>query len=237
MAVVALICAGALFLLKQSPDRGNPEQPGANSPAYVSSNDDEASSLAPVSQPRVEPSNALVPPAPPVTAQDRQKAELLDQIIASKNDNDPRLDQELKVLPPGARHLFREKYQTYQPEKRNERGTVVFLLGRNLDSPEDFDFLGQVLREAPCRSLENCERESPRDSGEHAHFESGVETTLAYPQIVALKSIERFLASPNRDPALRAKALAELQAARDSKIRRVSELAESILTSLASAGG
>lgn len=229
LAAVVLFCAGGVFLMKQLPVSDKPVQPGASSPASVSSVGRSASGLS-TTQPQLQ-ANAL---AVAVTAQDKEKAAILEQVIASKNDNDPRLDQELRVLSHGARYLFRESYRSHKPEARNERGTIVFLLGRNLDSAEDFDFLGQVLRETPCRSLESCDRDSPRDSGEHAHFESGVETTLAYPQIVALKAIEKFLASSNQDPALRAKALAELHAARDSKIRRVSELAESVLASATS---
>ena len=35
---------------------------------------------------------------------------------------------------PGAKALIRERYAKYSPESRNERGTIVFLLGRNLTS-------------------------------------------------------------------------------------------------------
>lgn len=187
--------------------------------------------------PSYSETNSQVPTAPvtpastdaPATAHDREQASLFDQVIASKNDNDPRFDTDLRVLAPGARALLRERYANFAPEKRNERGTTVFLLGRNLETPEDFEFMGQVLSEAPCRSLESCDRDSPAETRENAHHDIGVEVTLAYPQIVALKSLERVLSTPGADPALVSQAMAKIRAARDSKVRRVSEMAESLL--------
>ena len=190
----------------------------------------------PASNPTSEPTTSTSSPSPtpapsatPVTAteQDRKQVLVLDAVIAGKNDNDPRLDRELRELTPAARALFRERYRSYPNEQRNEKGTVVFLLGRNLTSSEDFKFLGEVLAEPPCLSLESCGRESTDAKDDHRNL--GVDTTLAYPQIVALKSLERHLLTPGTKPQFIEDALTQLRTARGSKIQKVSELAEEIL--------
>lgn len=177
----------------------------------------------------VATSPAPATPATIVTEQDRKQVLVLDAVIATKNDNDPRLDRELRELSPAARELFRERYRSYPNEQRNEKGTVVFLLGRELNSAEDFQFLGEVLNEPPCLSLESCTHEGARASGADEHRDLGVDTTLAYPQIVALKSLERHLFASSEKSQFTEEALAQLRAARGSKIQKVSELAEEIL--------
>ena len=68
------------------------------------------------------------------------KAQLatLEEILGSRNDNDPRLDRGFVGLSPEARELFREKYRSLAPERRNERGTIVYLLGKNLQTADDW---------------------------------------------------------------------------------------------------
>jgi hypothetical protein len=112
-------------------------------------------------------------------------------------------------------------------EARNERGTIVFLLGRNITSPEDLAFLRNVLAETPCRSLADCKKPIP--PSEEPHWESGTELTLAYPQVVALKGLETYLGRKDRDPALSPDALKLLREARGSSVVTVSRLAEEIL--------
>src|SRR5215210_5756384 len=78
------------------------------------------------------------------------KLEILEEIFQTKNDNDPRLDQEFNQLTPKAKEALEEKYRQLTPESRNERGTIVFLLGKNLSSEEDFKFLREVVSEKRC---------------------------------------------------------------------------------------
>ncbi|MBI5624030.1 MAG: hypothetical protein HY924_09645 [Elusimicrobia bacterium] len=124
------------------------------------------------------------------SVQDLAKLRALSQILLSRNDNDPRLDRDFNDLSPAAKELFRRLYRELPPERRNERGTVVYLLGRNLSSAEDWEFLASVAGEPPCLSLSDCSKAWPGDA-EHG----GDEVTLAYPSLVALKSAEAALAS------------------------------------------
>ena len=169
---------------------------------------------------------------PPIVAPgDVAKAQLLETILKSKNDNDPRLDRELRVLSDGAKEIIRGRYAKYPTERRNERGTIVFLLGRNLTSESDFQFLHSVLSEAPCLSLADCKAELPGSTAsENLHHDLGTGVTLAYPQLVALKSIENYLAGAHQTDSNTAAAIRDLEAARQSPISRVATMAEEILT-------
>jgi len=148
------------------------------------------------------------------------KLRVLEDILASRNDNDPRLDRDFETLSPEAKRLFRRKYLALPPERRNERGTIAYLLGRNLASDEDWAFLREVASEPPCLSLEDCSREAP--SGGHAAM--GHEVTLAYPPLVALTQARRAL---EVDPGGRwsAQAMEVLRAGRSSKTPAVAKLA------------
>jgi len=159
--------------------------------------------------------------------EDFKKIELLKEILQSKNDNDPRLDTDLKVLSEGTKSLMREQYKQMRAESFNEKGTVVFLLGRNLNSVDDFTFLSQVLSEPPCQSMEDCTRSSPPTQGEAVHEESVNSVTMSYPQIVSLRAIEHFLIK-NRtiDNPLKSAALKNLELAKNSPDALVSREAQ-----------
>ena len=165
----------------------------------------------------------------PATSRDLAQARIVDEILIARNDNDPRLDTELRKLSPASKELIRNRYGSLLSEKRNERGTLVFLIGRDLSSTDDLRFMHQVITESPCRSLSDCSRE---DTGSvtpgERHWEGPSETTLAYPQIVALKSIESFLTGPARPVDLENQALATLDEAKHSPVRKVAVLAEEI---------
>ncbi len=156
----------------------------ANSPAPPAEAGRSGQGMAP---PAGAPS-ALIP-----TSADRAKVEVLDQILISRNDNDPRLDTDFRSLTPASKELFEQKYQSIVAEKRNERGTIVHLLGKNMVNPEDVAFLGGVLTEKPCLSLADCGHDSKDQSSEL----NEVGTTLAYPQLVVLYQFERALDARN----------------------------------------
>jgi hypothetical protein len=166
----------------------------------------------------------------------RAKLKELEEILASKNDNDPRLDGDFNELSPEAKRLFRKKYAEIPVEKRNERGTVVYLLGRNLRAPEDWKFLRDVALEPPCLSLSDCSKRPAPGSDEEA---TGDEVTLAYPSLVALRQARRALEdaraarfstkSVQAAPAEK-EALALFAAAKKSKTRAVSRLAITLET-------
>jgi hypothetical protein len=160
-----------------------------------------------------------------ISVQDHTQAGILDSVLAAHNDNDQRLDTELKVLSPGAKELFRQKYEKISAEKRNERGTVVFLLGRNITQERDLAFLSKVLAEAPCRSMQNCASDPPHSAD--AHGDDAVGISLAYPQIVALKSLEGVLESGKTNP-LYEHALEEVHKATQSPVGKVADMARAI---------
>lgn len=124
------------------------------------------------------------------TPQDTQHLKILDEILAAKNDNDPRLDTEFRSLSPTSKRMMEDRYRALMPEKRNERGTIAFLVGREISSADDVAFMEGILSESPCLSLGDCSREEKNADDDHLNAETGSAVTLAYPQLVALHSIE-----------------------------------------------
>lgn len=118
------------------------------------------------------------------------RASLLDEVLASRNDNDPRLDTAFDGLSLAEKASFRRRYEELPRERRNERGTIVYLLGRNLAVPEDWAFLRKVVAEPPCLSLSDCSKKGPEAP------EPGDEVTLAYPALVALRQAALKLPEP-----------------------------------------
>jgi hypothetical protein len=86
--------------------------------------------------------------------------------------------------------MMEDRYRSLPPERRNERGTIAFIVGREISSVEDVAFLGGILSESPCLSLGDCSREEKDLDNQHLHAETGSAVSLAYPQMVALHSIE-----------------------------------------------
>lgn len=160
-----------------------------------------------------------------ISSEEVQKVALLQEILTSKNDNDPRLDKEFLNLSEKTKALFRDKYSQLPLEKRNERGTIVFLLGKNLTSESDFQFLESVLKEPPCYNLEDCSR-STGTADPHSEG-MGSEITLAYPQVVSLKVIENYLkdkTNKHTDLATRA-----VETATTSPVKVVSSMADKMM--------
>ncbi len=146
------------------------------------------------------------------------KVAILEDILRSRNDNDPRLDRDFLGLSNETKAEFRAKYRALPPERRNERGTIVYLLGKNLTVPEDWAFLREVAGEPPCLSLADCSKSSAAD-GEH-----GDDVTLAYPSLVALRQAHRAMEEGGpKDEARKV-----LEAAKASKMRAVTRLSSSL---------
>jgi hypothetical protein len=157
----------------------------------------------------------------------------LETILLSRNDNDPRLDLDFNGLSTEDKRLFRKKYRDIAAEKRNERGTIVYLLGRNLKTREDWEFFRQVALEPPCLSLSDCSKKPAHGSDEEA---TGDEVTLAYPSLVALRqagnAAEKARAAVSAKGASKSSAeqaaLDLFAAAKESKTRAVTRLAASL---------
>ena len=153
-----------------------------------------------------------------------EKNRILDEIFHTRNDNDPRLDTDFNDLSPETRRAFRKKYRALVPERRNDRGIILYLLGKNLRTVEDWAILREAVAEPPCLSFSDCSRPPAPEEGEGA---TGDAVTLAYPALVALKQAEHALL--NRDAGARREALSVLRAARGSRAeivaRKAGELA------------
>ncbi len=133
------------------------------------------------------------PPVQGLSSEETRKLSILSEIIASKNDNDQRFDTELRNFSPEAKHAMVRKYAEVRTEKRNERGTYVFLIGREIKDEADVGFLKSVLMEKPCLSLENCDRAPEGQGGDEEHLGAINETTANYPQLVAIRAIRHKL--------------------------------------------
>jgi hypothetical protein len=157
----------------------------------------------------------------------------LDEILSSKNDNDPRLDREFRHLTTESKSALRKKYSTLTKEDRNGRGTIALLIGREITEAQDIQFLKEILNEPPCYSLENCNQETHMPIGAEAHHEMGFQVTLAYPQLSALYWLEKFLTrSPAENSGLPASLLEEarkvIQMSKESPVPLIRRKAEDI---------
>lgn len=179
--------------------------------------------------------HALPSPRPEDFAKDR----LLSEILTARNDNDPRLDREFNALTPAMRRLFRERYAELASEKRNERGTIVYLLGRQLartgGDADDFQFFDAVLTESPCLSMADCAHHSA--GGADSHSEMGTEISLAYPQLVALVSIEHLIENGRASASSLIQARQALALAVKSPVQAVANKARAIQATLSRASG
>lgn len=157
-----------------------------------------------------------------------EQLRILEELLKSHNDNDPRMDRELLVLSETAKAMFREKYRSLPAEKRNDRGTIVFLIGRNLSTAQDFAFLDEVIKETPCLSLDDCTKaETGGQNRENDEHQGGFAVSLAYPQLVALHSLEGYLKGSSKNP-LAENARNIVAGATHSTIPEISKMAEGI---------
>jgi hypothetical protein len=124
-------------------------------------------------------------------AAESPKLKLLQEILLTKNDNDPRLDSQFTSLSPEFKQELRQFYQELPKESLNQRGTVLFVLAKDLSTTEDLQIFGLALKEEACLSFANCQQppnESPDD-----HLDSVNEVSLLYPQMVALNRLENLI--------------------------------------------
>ncbi len=163
-----------------------------------------------------------------LNATEQRQLAILNEILISKNDNDPRMDSDLRVLSPALKSALQKQYLKSAAEKRNERGTIVFLLGRNLDQESDLNFMKQVLMEPPCLSLSDCSKVTEASHGEQAHLDGINELTANYPQLMAIRQLKQTL----ENGKLTSQITELLQEATHSPNRRVAESAAEVLAEL-----
>jgi len=150
-----------------------------------------------------------------------RKLALLEEVLRERDDNDPRLDSAFDGLSLEAKRLFRARYARTRRELLNERGTIVYLLGRNLETPEDWAFLREVVREAPCLSLTDCSRAPAAGTP----GQPGDEVTLAYPALVALRQAKGALERARGGGLAAAQASSVIALANASKVPAVARVA------------
>lgn len=137
----------------------------------------------------------------------------LEAILAARDDNDPRLDTDFEELSEATKKAFRRRYNELPLEYFNERGTLVYVLGRNMTTVSDWEFFHAVVSEPPCLSLSNCSK---------AGGVPGNEVTLAYPALVALKRAQREAEGGRNKEAAR-RVVAEALSSETPAVRRLAE--------------
>lgn len=227
IAIFVILAAGMIFYAMRSlqPESGKTSSEEITSPT-------PEQTQVPVTT-TIPPNQDSTPTSDDTATNDPQtqkQLQILEEILASHNDNDPRMDHDLMVLSENTKSKFRDKYKSLPAEKRNDRGTIVFLLGRNMTSAADFDFMKDVLSEPPCLSLSDCSTtEVGGDSkGHDEHQGSGFAMVLAYPQIVALHSLQGYLNNKSSDATMSDRARDLISDAKHSRVSEVSKMADSI---------
>lgn len=152
---------------------------------------------------------------PCATPEALAKLAALRDILASRDDNDPRLDRDFGALASEAKCLLRREYAATAPERRNERGTIVYILGLRPAEPADWDFLAAAAAEPPCLSLSDCAKAPEGEAG------PGDAVTLAYPALVAVRQAARA-ASRGASAAGARRVLDAGRASRSSAVTRLS---------------
>lgn len=179
ISFLALLIAALFYLKKEAPLK----------PAQL--NFTQNNKIAPVEKPtEVKAPEAVAPSAPKLFAPpEAAKWMVFEEVLLGKNDNDPRINSELRELSQSTHSALYERYDSIAPENRNGRGLVVFLISRNLKSAVDIDFLKKVYQEQPCLGLDDCKNTGSADP----HFSGLNQTTLNYPQLAGLYQIEQQL--------------------------------------------
>ncbi len=212
--------------------------PGVEETVNIAPRASEALALAessPSAGPTGDPVKALLP-AQKLNAADSRKISILRELIQTRNDNDPRMDTELRNLSAAAKAEIQSIYRDTKPESRNERGTMVFLLGREIRDPAELSFFRGVLQEKPCLSLENCERPAGAVSGDEEHLETINDTTASYPQLIALRALvhraNELKEASQEGSALFSGILDTLREARNSPNPKIADAAQSAVKEL-----
>lgn len=125
-----------------------------------------------------------------LSPEDQKRWGVVEELLKSKNDNDPRFDSELSQLSPELKKQIYARYAQLPEESRNERGTLVYLAARDIQYPEDLQFIESIYQEEPCKSLADCRHTGDVD----LHMEAVNQTSLDYPQKVGLYLLEKNLA-------------------------------------------
>lgn len=143
--------------------------------------------------------------------------------LQTNDDNDPNIDGPLRQLSASGKALLRSDYLRTPAQNSRRRGTAVFLLGRQIESVDDIHFLKNVLSEDPCRNQNIvCNSEVVDSDSEEDPL---LASSLMYPQLVAIASLQDFISSKPENKELARIALQTLKKARHSPRSEVREAA------------
>ncbi len=227
-AILGIVLFAAFFYLiyrfKSLTDNKHPEVTNKNQQSQIQIQDNLKTSINDIDQTAHVTEKEL-------SSENQEKINILDEILVSKNDNDSRIDTRLNKLDREIKLYLTKRYSKLKKELRNEKGTIVFLIGRSLTAAEDVRFLKEVLNESPCLSMSDCGIDIKTDSGTEEHASAGIEVSLNYPQMVALQSIENYYEKnkPIQDKTIKSEILDALESAVKSNVNIVSKKAKDIL--------
>ena len=166
--------------------------------------------------------------------QEKLQLQVFYEILKSKNDNDSRFDTTLKNLSAEVKLALEKQYHEMKPELRNERGTIAFLIGREMaegrGTVKDVEFIRSILLEKPCLSLSDCSKAATGQTVEEQHLEAINETTGNYPQLMSLREMKQTLDRGNLSDEMKNSVIAALEACRNSPNPRVVQEAQTILS-------
>lgn len=120
---------------------------------------------------------------------DLQQWQVIEEVLISRNDNDLRVDSELKSISANLKERIKDEYHRLPMENRNGRGFLVFLIARDMKSAKDVEFMKSVFEEKPCLSLGDC----GSIAEENPHLDSINNVSLNYPQMAILFQLKRKL--------------------------------------------
>ena len=161
--------------------------------------------------------------------EDRAKWFVFESIYNSKNDNDPRMDRELKKMSVALHEALYEKYDSLLPENHSGKALIAYLIARDLTTTNDAQFLKKVFQESPCLSLPDCKTQS----SENSHHSATDQTTLIIAQLNILYSLEQKIQSTPQvlsDAPERSRIVQVLIAAENYPVPTVHEKAHAIRT-------
>lgn len=151
-------------------------------------------------------------PAAPLHPNEQVSAKVatLNKVLQDQADNDPRVDSELSNLNQKERLDFRAKYRSLPPEALKNRGLIVYLIGRNIETQGDLEFMREVLNERNCLSLKNCTITDQKTLSEPT-----IAANLAFPKLMAVAALKEKL---HTQPSAKMREAIEdiLHSARDS---------------------
>lgn len=163
-------------------------------------------------------------PSHKTTQAEEQKILLLKEILSNRNDNDQRLDSEFTNMSDALKEKLIQTYHSLSREKRNERGTIAFLLARDAHQLKDLDFFNEVFEEEACLSLSDCSKSESSLNEKRENHNAVSESLLFYPALISLHTLAK-----NKNESLQKEIQNKIESQTKSKHNRISDEAKKII--------